>query len=79
MNPKTLALIALRGLGTLFSLQGNASAATALNKIAAAIESGQNVDKHMQLVADALKAGTPKDWDGLLARINADSDRLQKP
>jgi hypothetical protein len=79
MNPKSLALITLRGLATLFGLQGNTSAATALNKIASAIESGKNVDDHMKLVADAMVAGTPNDWAGVVTRIEADAARLHKP
>lgn len=79
MNAKTMALIAIRGLATLFGLQGNGPAAAALNKVAAAIEAGKNVDAHLQLVADAMKAGAPNDWTAVVSRIDADAARLHAP
>jgi hypothetical protein len=47
--------------------------------LADAAESGKNVDAHMQLVADKLKDrdATDADWEDVVARIQADSDRLQ--
>jgi len=79
MNAQTIALISIRGLASLFGLQGNAPAALALNKLATLMESGQHVDAHLQAVADAMKAGTPNAWADVNARIEADSDRLQRP
>lgn len=79
MDAKSIALIAIRGLATLFGLQGNAPASVALNKIASAIEAGKNVDAHLKLVADAMKSGAPNDWAGVSSRIDADAARLHAP
>jgi hypothetical protein len=82
MNPITYALVALRSLALrslalLFSLQGRQSESNTLLAIASAREAGRNVDTHMAAVADALKHGQSANWADVLARIEADSDRLQ--
>lgn len=79
MNPALLAIISLRSLGLLFTLQGQGKTGDALNLLATGIESGLDVDAHMQRVADALKSGQPKDWDAAHASIEADSALLQGP
>lgn len=81
MNPKLLAIVALRSVATLFTLQGQPKTAQALSLLAAGIESGADVDEHMQAVADKLKetegAISDEMWDDVTSRILADSDRLQ--
>ena len=77
MNPVTYTLVALRSLALLFGLQGRQTESNTLGALASAIESGRNVDAHMATVADLLKQGGAADWDGALARIEADSARLQ--
>jgi hypothetical protein len=79
MNPKNIALISLRGLAALFRLRGLVDQASALEKIAAGIQSGINVDEHMALVAEALKTDAPNDWANVTARINAEGDKFQTP
>lgn len=60
-------------------LQGQSKTADALFALADAAESGKNVDAHMRLVADKLKDrnATDADWADVVARIEADSERLQ--
>jgi len=81
MDPRLLAIVALRGLSLLLGLQGQPKIAGALNLLAAGVESGADVDEHMQAVADKLKESggvvTDEEWDDVHARIEADSARLQ--
>lgn len=79
MDPKLIALVTLRGLSTLFGLQGNDKVSRSLNLLASGLESGINVDAHMAAVATAMKSGAPLDWDDVTQRIEADSARLQAP
>jgi hypothetical protein len=77
MNPKTLAVMAARALAQLFTLQGDSKAAESLTFVANGIESGLDVDEHMQSVADALNAGSPVSWDDVTARIEAEAAELR--
>lgn len=77
MNWLTYALVALRSSALVLGLQGRQTESSALAAVANALESGRNVDAHMAVVAEALKQGVAADWAGVLARIEADSDRLQ--
>lgn len=79
MNPLLLTLIGLRGTALALELQGQSRAANTLYALADAAEAGKAVDDHMAAVADKLKdrEATDEDWDDVLARISADSDRLQ--
>lgn len=81
MNPKLLAVVALRSLATLFAASGNPKTGSSLNLLADGVEAGADVDEHMQSVADALKASggnvSAEQWDDVHARIAADSARLQ--
>jgi len=63
-------LVWLRGLATLFSLQGMTRQADALNKLATLAKSGAAVDAHMATVADAFEANTEASWEDLTARID---------
>ena len=74
MNTVTVALIALRGLASVFTLQGQPKISEGLLKAANAVESGADVDQHLQTVADALAAGTEADWDDIIDRINQEAD-----
>lgn len=81
MNPKTLAIVTLRALATLFTLQGGTRQAQSLKLLASGIESGADVDAHMERVAQALEASggsvSSDAWDDVHARIMADSESLQ--
>ncbi len=80
MNPLQIAIVALRAAALAVGIVGNAKASQALLAVADAVQAGVNVDAHMAAVAEKLKAGTAvtdADWDDVLARIAADSDRLQ--
>lgn len=76
MNPALLIdLILAFGL-SFFTAQGDDSMAAAIRKIKAAKDSGLNVDRHMQAVADALLNDEPLDWDVLNAQIDAEVDEF---
>lgn len=81
MDPKALAIIALRSLAILFSGQGAPKQAETLRFVADGIEAGADVDDHMRRVAAALKASeggvNSAQWDDVHARIAEDSARLQ--
>lgn len=69
-----IALMTIRALAYLFRLQGEDRAASALDRLAAGIEAGADVNEHMQTVADALNDDNPLQWDEAIARIEANSD-----
>jgi hypothetical protein len=79
MNPTTLALVLLRGVALALSLNGQTRASNSLYTLADASERGVNIDAHMAAVAEKLKvrSATEADWEDVVARIEADSDRLQ--
>lgn len=77
MDSRLLAIISLRALAQLFTLQGQTKQADALALVAAGVESGADVDAHMRDVAAALEAGEAADWDDIHARITAEADRLR--
>lgn len=60
-------------------LQGQERTSNALYALADAAEAGKAVDEHMKAVAEKLKDrdATDEDWADVVARIEADSDRLQ--
>jgi hypothetical protein len=75
-------LLVLRGLAHLFAAvttQHANAKITILNGLADAIESGQNVDREMRKVAQALKTGELKDWDAVAKSINENSRLLNLP
>ena len=74
MDPLTIALIALRSVGTLFTLQGKPEVAGAINTALDAYQAGKNVDAYLQEIADALESGADPDWDDLTNRINDEVD-----
>lgn len=75
----TSIILVLRALATLFGLQGQTKTQSTINLLLDAAESGLNVDEHMKHVAEDLKNGVVPNWDDVLARIQADSDRLHRP
>lgn len=79
MNPLTLGLIALRAAALGLDLQGQTREARALYALADAADAGKAIDDHMAAVAAKLKdrSATDEDWADVVARIEADSDRLQ--
>lgn len=76
MDPITIALIALRSVGTLFTLQGRPEVGTAINQTLEAYQAGKNVDAHLKEIAEKLELGNfdPTDWDDLTDRINQEVD-----
>lgn len=78
-DAKLLAIVALRAAALALSLAGQSKAADALYTLADAYEAGAAVDAHMAAVAEKLKSRplTEADWADVIARIEADSDRLQ--
>lgn len=81
LNPISLVLIGLRGAALGLELQGQKNAADSLYTLADAAEAGHNVDEHMAAVAAKLKDrnANDDDWVDVVARIEADSARLQAP
>lgn len=77
MDPKLIALLTLRGLATLFTLQGQSNIATAIDSLINAYQAGKNVDEYMQSIADTLAAGGElADWDDITSRINSEVDEF---
>lgn len=77
MDPLTIALIALRSVGTLFALQGQPKVSEAINAALDAHQAGRNVDAYLQEIADKLESGiglSQEDWDELAQRINNEVD-----
>ncbi len=75
MDPLTIALIALRGVGTVMSLQGKPQVSEAINAAITAYDAGRNVDAYMQEIADALNNDAElADWDDITSRINTEVD-----
>lgn len=79
MNPITVLLVTLRSAALAVDLAGRSNAAEALYGLADAVDAGKATDEHMALVAEKLKSRdiTDADWNEVLARIDADSARLQ--
>ena len=77
MDPLTLAILGLRAIGTLFTLQGKPEVQTTINSLLAAYEVGKNVDNYMQEIADTLNAGGDMvTWENLTIRINNEVDEF---
>ncbi len=81
MDPLTVAMISLRGLGTLFALQGNAEVGKTINQVLDLYGAGKNVDAHMKAIADKLEAGDDlDDWSLIQAKLDAEvADFLDEP
>ena len=81
MNLLSFALVGLRGAALGLELQGQQRSADALYGLADAAEAGRDVEAHMALVAAKLKDrnATDDDWKEVTDRIEADSERLQRP
>lgn len=72
MDPKLIALIALRALG---SVSGNLVVVEGIDKLRAAWEAGKDIDAHLAAIADKLEAGEElDDWQEITDRINAEVD-----
>lgn len=76
MNPKALAVMTLRALAQLFTLQGEPRAAQTFTKTADLIDAGADVDEHMARVAEVLNSDGPIDWDDVEARIRTSHEEL---
>lgn len=81
LNPISLVLIGLRGAALGLELQGQKRSADSLYALADAAEAGKAIDEHMALVAAKLKDrnANDDDWKDVTERIEADSERLQRP
>lgn len=77
MDPLTVAIVALRSVGTLFRLQGAPRVQSTINAVLEAYKAGKNVDRYMQEIADNLEFdGDLASWKDLEARINAEVDQF---
>ncbi len=78
MDPITIALISLRAVGALFSMQGKPEISTTINQLLEAYSAGKNIDDHLEEVAAKLEAGAldPADWQDLTDRINQEVDEF---
>lgn len=75
MDALQIALIALRSVGTLFSLQGRPEISDTINKALALYSAGANIDNYLQEIAEKIEGDTPLDsWDDIQARIQAEVD-----
>lgn len=74
-----LLLIGLRASAASLALAGQAKLSGTIYLLADAIEAGRATEEHMRLVAEKLSARTSndEDWNDVMRRIGADSDRLQ--
>lgn len=71
MDPTLVALLVLRSVSTLFTLQGKPQVSTAINATLSAYQAGRNVDAHMQAIADALTSGADvPTWADIAKRAN---------
>lgn len=77
MDPRLLAVVALRSLAQLYALQGNTKAAGAMQFTANAVEAGRAVDEHMRNVAAALNDDSLVSWDDVHNRIAVESNELR--
>lgn len=77
MDPLTIAILALRSVGTLFTLQGKPEINNTINALLTAYQAGKNVDAYMQKIADNLEAdGDLASWDDITDRINDEVDEF---
>ena len=77
MDPLTVSLLTLRGLSTLFMLQGKSEVGNTINQVLDLYGAGKNVDAHMAAIADKLEAGGDlDDWSDIQAKINAEVDEF---
>ena len=70
MDPLTVAMLALRGVASVFVLQGKPEVSNAIGALLGAWQSGRNVDAYMAEIATALEADEMADWDDITKRIN---------
>lgn len=79
MDVLTLTVIGLRAAALALLVSGRTKEANGMYALADVLEAGKATDEHMKIVAEKLKSRdiTDQDWDDVIARINADSDRLQ--
>lgn len=78
-NTLTLSVVAIRSSALALAIAGQTRAADHLFTLADLIEAGKATDEHMGLIADKLRSReiSDEDWQDVLARIEADSARLQ--
>lgn len=79
MDALTISLISLRGVALALEHLGQARVADSIYGVADLAEAGHDVDAHMAQVAAKLKDrnANDADWGDVVARIEADSARLQ--
>lgn len=69
----------LRAVAEGARLAGQEERAVSVEKLIAAIESGQRVDAQMALVATAVASNADNDWAAVTARINEHGTEFQQP
>jgi hypothetical protein len=84
MTRALIALVSLRSLATLFTLQGKPHVSNALNSLATAVTAGlmtgHNVDAYMQEIADKLRDDAPlDDWATINTRIDSEVQKFLSP
>lgn len=80
-TPQQIAIAALNAASLGFELAGQPRLSGMFTTLANGLQSGANIDAHMAVVAEKLKASTSPptdaDWADVTSRIQSDSDRLQ--
>jgi RecB family exonuclease len=75
MDPVLVSMLALRGLSTLFTLQGKSEIGNTINQVLDLYGAGKNVDAHMKAIAEKLEAGDDlDDWSDIQAKLDAEVD-----
>jgi len=73
MDPVAVSLLALRGLSTLFQLQGKIEVGNTINQVLDLYGAGRNVDAYMKDIAEKLEAGDNlDDWSDIQAKLDAE-------
>lgn len=76
MDPLTVAMLALRGVASVFVLQGRPEISGAIGALLTAWQSGRNVDEYMAEIAAALEADEIADWADITKRIDGEVARF---
>jgi len=76
MDPLTVAMLALRGVASVFVLQGKPEVSRTIGALLTAWQSGRNVDAYMAEIATALEADDMAAWDDITHRIDSEVARF---
>lgn len=80
LTPQQIAIAALNAASLGFELAGQPKLSGMFTSLANGLQAGAEIDAHMAAVAEKLKERpiNEQDWADVTARIEADSDRLQR-